>query len=201
LRLNVKAEVMKKFMFYAALLLLVSSCSMEKLYQMKQNHKVHPFEQVDFHELMQRYMNKEASNGKTIEGIYSVSVVVSKKGKGLLNSSERERIMVRKENYSKVAILRDRSSSSREYLEISLDKDRLPSYSVRGEFTGMTEANILVYTHFEPRGQILTYTFTYDQSKDILEGIRTEMNGQAEITYKLTYIKLNPDREELVTRN
>jgi hypothetical protein len=127
--------------------------------------------------------------------------VVSKKGKGLLNSSERERIMVRKENYSKVAILRDRSSSSREYLEISLDKDRLPSYSVRGEFTGMTEANILVYTHFEPRGQILTYTFTYDQSKDILEGIRTEMNGQAEITYKLTYIKLNPDREALVTRN
>ncbi len=174
---------------------------MEKMYQMKQNRKVYPFEQVDFHELVQRYMNKEVSSGKSIEGIYSVSVVVIKKSKHLLSSLERERIMIRKENYSKVAILRDQTSSSREYLEISLDKNRLPSYSVRGEFTGMTEANILVYTHFEPRGQILTYTFTYDQSKDILEGVRKEMNGQAEITYKLTYIKLNPDREALVTRN
>jgi hypothetical protein len=174
---------------------------MEKLYQMKQNRKVYPFEQVDFHELMQRYMNKEASTGKTIEGMYSVSIVVIKKGKGILNSPERERIMIRKENYSKVAILRDQNSSNREYMEISLDKNRLPSYSVRGEFTGMTEANILVYTHFEPRGQILTYTFTYDQSKDILEGVRKEMNGQAEITYKLTYIKINPDRENQFVRN
>ncbi|MBL7873526.1 MAG: hypothetical protein JNM78_18045 [Cyclobacteriaceae bacterium] len=185
---------MKKVMFYSVLLLLVASCSMEKLYQMKQNRKVYPFEQVDFQELMQRYMNKEASSGKTIEGIYSVSVVVTKKGKGMLDSSERERIVVRKENYSKVAILRDHSSTGREFLEISLDKDRLPSYSVRGEYTGMSEANILVYSHFEPRGQILTYTFTYDQSKDILEGVRTEMSGQSEITYKLTYLKLNPDR-------
>ena len=168
---------------------------------MKQNRKVYPFEQVDFHELVQRYMNKEASSEKSIEGIYSVSVVVTKKSKQLLSSFERERIMIRKENYSKVAILRDQSSLSREYMEISLDKNRLPSYSVRGEFTGMNEANILVYTHFEPRGEILTYTFTYDQSKDILEGVRKEMNGQSEITYKLTYIKLNPERESLVTRN
>lgn len=192
---------MKKIILYSALFFIASSCSMEKLYQMKQNRKVYPFEQVDFHELVQRYMNKETTSEKSIEGIYSVSVVVTKKSKQLLSSFERERIMIRKENYSKVAILRDQSSLSREYMEISLDKNRLPSYSVRGEFTGMNEANILVYTHFEPRGQILTYTFTYDQSKDILEGVRKEMNGQSEITYKLTYIKLNPDREALVTRN
>jgi hypothetical protein len=192
---------MKKIILYSVLFFVTSSCSMEKLYQMKQNRKVYPFEQVDFHELVQRYMNKEASSEKSIEGIYSVSVVVTKKSKQLLSSFERERIMIRKENYSKVAILRDQSSLSREYMEISLDKNRLPSYSVRGEFTGMNEANILVYTHFEPRGEILTYTFTYDQSKDILEGVRKEMNGQSEITYKLTYIKLNPERESLVTRN
>ncbi len=191
---------MKRTLVYFACLVFLNSCSVDKLYTMKQNRKVHPFEQVDFQELMQRYMSKDNSSVGTIEGIYSVSVLVVKKGKGLLSSEVREKIMDRRENYSKVAIIRDVAGADREYFEIPLDKDLLPSYSVRGEFTGMTEANILVYKHFEPRGQVSTYTFTYDRARDILEGIRKENNGQAEITYTLTYLKLHPKATQ-VTRN
>ena len=82
-------------------------------------------------------------------------------------------------------------NAAREYLEVPLDKDYLPSYSVRGEFTGMTEGNILVYKHFESRGRIVSYTFTYDKARDILEGVRTENDGAFTITYKLTYLKLS----------
>jgi hypothetical protein len=191
---------MKMSLFFL-LFIVLTSCSMNSLVQMSQVRKTAPFEQVDFHQLMQRYMNKDAVSAESIEGVYSVSAVIIKKGKKLLSSEDRERVLVRKENYSKVAILKERAGSGREYIQISLDKEKQPSYSIRGEFTGMTEANILVYTHFESRDERITYTFTYDRTRELLEGIRTEMKGQSEITYKLTYIKLSPYRENQFVRN
>ena len=41
---------------------------------------------------------------------------------------------------------------------------------------------------------MLNYTFTYDAEKNILEGIRTETNGNTVITFKLTYLKLFPKK-------
>jgi hypothetical protein len=118
-----------------------------------------------------------------------------------MSSVEKERIIERKENYSKVAIIRDAGDSNREYFEVSLDNESLPSSSVRGEFTRMTEANILIYNRLEPRGKTSTYTFTYDYSRDILEGVRKENSGQAEYTYNLTYIKLHPKKTEITENN
>ncbi len=192
---------MKSTLVIVLLAILSTACSMEKLYTMKQSRKVYPFEQVNFHELVQRYMSKENSSIGTIEGIYSVSIVVTKKGKVFMSSVEKERIIERKENYSKVAIIRDAGDSNREYFEVSLDNESLPSYSVRGEFTRMTEANILIYNRLEPRGKTSTYTFTYDYSRDILEGVRKENSGQAEYTYNLTYIKLHPKKTEITENN
>lgn len=184
--------------FISALLilfLLLQGCSIEKLYQMRQRRKINPYEQVDFGSIIKRYFKKESSSIGSVEGIYSVSSLVTKKGKGFLSDVEKEKIVERKENYSKVAVIYDPGHPDREYLEISLDKELLPSYSVRGEFTGMSEGNIMVYKHFEARGKILSYTFTYDKAKDILEGIRTESDRGATITYKLTYLKLFPKAE------
>ncbi len=171
----------------------VSSCSLQKLYSLKQVQKSSDFEQIDFHDLAQRYMYKEEISG-SIEGIYAVSVVVLRKGKPFLSSVEREKIVERKENYSTVAIIRDPNNANREYLEISLDKSQLPSYSVRGEFTKLAESNLLIYRHFEPRKQSVTYTFTYDAARDMLEGVRKENSGNSEFTYTLTYVKLHPKR-------
>ena len=173
----------------------ISACSVDKLYRMKQNSKVYAYEQINFSEMVSRYMTKDNTSVGTIEGIYSVSSIVSKKGKGLLSPAEKEKVVDRDENYSKVAIIRDTKHQGREYFEVTLDKDFLPSYSIRGEFTGMTDGNILVYKHFESKGKIQSYTFTYDKSRDILEGIRKENNGNFEFTYKLTYLKLTPKVE------
>ncbi len=174
------------------IVILMSSCSFEKLYKMQQSRKVNPYDQINFNEIVKRYFVKDKTSVGTIEGIYSVSSLVTKKGKGLLSSTEKEKIVDRKENYSEVAILKDNSNSSREYIEVPLDKDYIPSYSIRGEFTGMTDGNILVYKHFESRGRIVSYTFTYDKGRDILEGVRTENEGSFTYTYKLTYLKLFP---------
>jgi len=167
-----------------------TSCSVEKLYTMKQQNKVHSYEQIDFHNIVKRYMNKEQSGTRDMEGIYSVSLVVYKKGKGVLSSVEKEKIWERKENYMQVAILKDSDKSNREYIEIPLDKKYLPSYSVRGEFSRMAESSILIYNHFESKGRTTAYTFTYDRTKEMLEGVRKENSGQFEYTWQLTYIKL-----------
>ncbi len=176
--------------------LVFVSCSMDKLYSMKQRNKVYSYEQIDFHDLMKRYVNKEQSSVGEIEGIYSVSMVVYKKGKGVLSSIEKEKVLERKENYMQVAIIKDTNGANREYVEVPLDKKFLPSYSIRGEFSKMADANILIYKHLESRGRELSYTFTFDRSKDILEGVRKENNGQFEYTYQLTYMKLQPKQAE-----
>ena len=186
-----------RIIFTASLLgVLFVSCSMEKLYTMKQRSKVHSYEQIDFHDLMKRYVNKERSSVGEIEGIYSVSMVVYKKGKGVLSSTEKEKVAERKENYMQVAIIKDTDGANREYVEVPLDKKFLPSYSIRGEFSRMADANILIYKHFESRGRESSYTFTFDRTKDILEGVRKENNGQFEYTYQLTYMKLQPKQAE-----
>jgi hypothetical protein len=154
------------------------------------------FEQLDFHQLMKRYMSKEYSSASDIEGIYSVSIVIEKKSKPLFSSQERERVVERKDNYATVAILHDHRSK-REFMEISLEKENQPSYPVRGEFTAMNDANIMIYKHFEPKGKNTTYTFSFDKDKDMLEGIRTEVSGKTEFTYKLVYLKLQPGEMNL----
>lgn len=173
-------------------LLVSGSCSMERLYQMGQKQKISPYEQVNFSSMVKRYLDKEQSSAGSIEGIYAVSSLITKKGKSLLSPVEKEKVLDRRENYSQVAIIRDKGNPNREYFEVPLDNDLLPSYAVRGEFTGVSDGNMLVYKHFEPRGKTLNYTFVYDREHDLLEGVRTENQGSATITYKLTYIKLFP---------
>lgn len=188
--------MMKIIITVALIAALFVSCSMDKLYSMKQRNKVYSYEQIDFHDLMKRYVNKEQSSLGEIEGIYSVSMVVYKKGKGVLSSTEKEKVSERKENYMQVAIIKDAGGANREYVEVPLDKKFLPSYSIRGEFNRMADANILIYKHFESRGRESSYTFTFDRTKDILEGVRKENNGQFEYTYQLTYVKLQPKQAE-----
>jgi hypothetical protein len=195
---------MKKSAFLLFLLLstaFLSGC-IQKLAQVspKASSKFSEFEQVDFHQLMKRYMSKEPSGEHDIEGIYSVSIVVEKKNTPLFSTQERERVLERKENYATVAILRDHHSK-REFMEISLEKEKQASYPVRGEFTAMNDANIMIYKHFEPKGKNTTYTFSYDKDRDMLEGIRTEVKGKAEYTYKLVYLKLQQKNNQSGNNN
>src|SRR5690349_14502885 len=98
---------MKKSVCLIFLFLTVCSLSgcIQKLAQMnpKTAGKYSEFEQVDFHQLMKRYMAKEHSSEGDIEGIYSVSIVVEKKSTPLFSTQERERVIERKENYATVA--------------------------------------------------------------------------------------------------
>lgn len=169
--------------------LCLQGCILQKLQQKKQSRKASPYQQVDFQSLVKRYLKKEKFN--SVEGIYSVSGMVTTRGKGFLGNSEKEKTTDRKENYAKVAILRDFEEKGRDYIELSLDKDDLTSYSIVGEFSTAASGNILVYKHLDAKGKSTSFTFTTDKNSELLEGIRVENEGNTTVTYKLTYVKLS----------
>ncbi|MEJ0029701.1 MAG: hypothetical protein WDO15_04745 [Bacteroidota bacterium] len=180
----------------------MSSCSYDRLIASAQSRKAKasPLEQVNLEELVERYMAKDQTSIGTLEGIYSVSSVVTKKGKAVFSAREKERITDRRENYSKIAIIRDNSEAGREFIEIVLDKEYQSSYPVYGEFSTMAESNLMLYKHFDSKARSSSYTFTYDKSKDVLEGVRTDNANNKTITYKLTYVKLAPKAQPLSAR-
>lgn len=184
-----------RLLLVGVVMLSLTSCSYERLMYKAQRAKAKssPLEQVTLQEMIERYMAKDQSSVGSIEGIYSVSAVVTKKGKAVFSQREKERITDRRENYSKVAIIRDNSEAGREFIELVIDKDYQTTYPVYGEFSAMAESNLMLYKHFDSKARVTSYTFTYDKSKDVLEGIRTDSgNGNKTVTTKLTYIKISP---------
>lgn len=158
----------------------------------KRATKSSPFRQMNFQELIHRYMEKASAT--SIEGVYTVSGEVIKKGKSVMTGAPREKTTDRKENYARVAILREKEGG-KDYIELSLNKDDQTSYSIIGEFKQASSGNLFVYTHYDPKSKDTSFTFTRDETGDLLEGVRVENSGNTQVTYKLTYVKLKPNTD------
>jgi hypothetical protein len=155
------------------------------------------YQEVDLEGMIRRYIAKTHQQA-SIEGIYTVSCVITKKGRTLLSPEEKERTVTRKDNYAKVAILKDWPGSNTEYVEISLHEKNASRYPIVAELNGLSEGGGFIYKHFEPKGKVMSFTFLYDQSKpDILEGVYTLNERNSEVTYKLTYVKVYPKNNNL----
>lgn len=151
-----------------------------------------PYQEVDLEGVIRRYIAKH-NNQTSIEGIYTVSCVITKKGKTLLAPNGNERTVVRKDNYARVAIIKDWPDSNTEFVEISLSSKNASRYPIVAEINSLAEGGGFTYKHMEPKGEVLTFTFLYDQNKsDILEGVYTKVKNDVEVTYKLTYLKVYP---------
>jgi hypothetical protein len=154
--------------------------------------KKSPYQQVDVEEMIRRYIAKTKHEGNSIEGIYTVSASVNKRSATLLSKVEKDRVIQKKDNYARVAILKDWPGSNTEYVEISLTDKNAHQYPIVAEINSLSEGRGLIYKHFEPNGKALTFTFTHDPEKDILDGVYTEQKGQATVTYTLSYLKIYP---------
>ena len=69
---------------------------------------------------MHRYFGKEAGSINKLEGIYSVSCVITKSSKAFLSGRKKMKIVERKDNYARVAILKDWPGTKRDFIEVSL---------------------------------------------------------------------------------
>src|SRR5687768_8119442 len=89
------------------------------------------YEEVDFEDLVHRYFGKDTSS--PLEGIYSVSCVITQRNKKFLSKAERIRIVGRKDNYARVAILKDWPGSKRDFIEVSMSYRDAKKYPIVGE--------------------------------------------------------------------
>lgn len=155
-------------------------------------------EHVDFEGMVKRYLTKETEPMEVLEGIYSVSAIISRRG-GFLANPNREKIVARKDNYAKVVIMKDSEHPNREYIEVSLASKVPGKYPVVGEFNSISEGNVFVYKHFEPKEPVISYSFVLSEF-DILDGILTKVVRRKTITYKLSYLKIYPKKEDMALR-
>ena len=153
------------------------------------------YEEVDLENVMKRYFGK--SFGYSIEGIYSVSCVITKRNKKFLSKAERIRIVARQDNYAKVAIMKDWPTSNRDFIEVSLSYRKANSFPIMGELDVMANGAGYVYTHIEPDGE--RFTFSMLESEGLLEAEYSKIEKRRTITYRLSYLKIYPTEKEDMT--
>jgi hypothetical protein len=152
------------------------------------------YEDVDFEDMMRRYLGKEKSS--PLEGIYSVSCVITKRSKIFLSKRERIRVVERKDNYARVALLHDWPGSKREFIEVSLSYRDAKKYPIVGEISSLSEGNGYIYKHLEPDGTVLTFSMI-QESAELLEAEYSEMQKRRTITYRVSYLKTYPKTNEV----
>lgn len=154
------------------------------------------YEEVDLENVMKRYFGK--SFGYAIEGIYSVSCVITTRKKRLFSNAERIRVVAREDNYAKVAIMKDWPSSNRDFIEISLSYNKTPNaFPIMGELDTMADGAGYIYTHIEPDGERLPFSML--ETDGLLEAEYSRIEKRKTVTYRLTYLKIFPTEKDNVT--
>jgi hypothetical protein len=164
----------------------------------KKKSRKFQYEEVDFEDMMRRYFVKERSH--ELEGIYSVSCVITKRKKVFLSKREKIRIVERKDNYARVAVLKDLPGRKQDFIEVSLSYHDAQQYPILGSINSMSEGKGMVYTHIEPDGSIITFSMI-SESPELLEGEFSKIERRKTITYKLSYLKTFPKAPIVVTNN
>ena len=156
------------------------------------------YEQINFEDLMRRYMDKDVVRVNDLEGIYSVSCVVVRRGRNIFGN-EQEKVVERKDNYARIAILKDRPSSKHDYIEVSLSYREPGKYPIMGMFNVLSEGRGLIYEHLEPNGS--TLPFSMKNEIDLIEGEYALMEGRKTIIYKLSYLRIYPKTSDITVNN
>ncbi len=185
--------------FVGILLFNFSSAQQRKHYGNKRTKKI-VYQEVDLEEMIKRYFGKGPGATNSLEGIYSVSAVITKINRPFLASHDRTKVIDRKDNYARVAILKDWPGSKRDFIEVSMSYHVANKYPVVGEFTFLTDDRGYTYKHIEPDGSTIVFTMLYN-SIDLIEGSHTFMHRRKTITYKLSYLKIYPKLQPESVRN
>lgn len=188
---------MKKFFTVLLVFILCYSAhAQEKKTPLKKvKARKYQYEDVDFENMMKRYFQKETSH--EIEGIYSVSCVITKRSKVLLSKREKIRVVEKQDNYARVAVLRDWPGSKRDFIEVSLSYRDAKKYPIMGEINSIAQGNGYIYKHIEPDGELLSFSMV-SESSELLEGEFSKVERRNTITYRLSYLKIYPKAPQVV---
>lgn len=193
---------MKSSLLVILLGLFLSTFGVQAQSKNKSLFKKPQYEEVDFEGLMHRYFGKEAGTFNKLEGIYSVSCVITKTSKNFFTGQLKVKVVERKDNYARVAILKDWPGTNRDFIEVSLSYHVTNKYPIVGELSTLSAGEAYIYKHIEPDGSTFDFSMAAS-SLDLIEGQHSEMEKRKTITYKLSYMKIYPKEktQEFVSGN
>jgi hypothetical protein len=188
---------MRKLMLVLIACIIVCSAQaqdeIKKLLTRKQ--RKYQYEEVNFEDLMRRYFLKGQPN--EVEGIYSVSCVITKRSKVFLSKREKIRVVERQDNYARVALIKDWPGSKRDFIEISLSYHDAKKYPIMGTMNAISEGNGLIYNHIEPDGKPISFSMIIESS-ELIEGEFSKIERRKTVTYRLSYLKIFPKSQDIV---
>ncbi len=155
------------------------------------------YEEVDFEDMLRRYLSKEAKDD--LEGIYDVSCVITSRKKKFLSKRERIKIEERKDNYARIAIIKDWPGSDRDFIEISMSYHDAKKFPIVGEINSLSEGHGYMYKHMDADGKIYTFSMM-NESFELLEAEFSYMDRATTVTYKLSYLKSYPKGPDIVKK-
>jgi hypothetical protein len=179
-----------EFFLPIVVILLIANFSTDA--QSRRASRKFQYETIGLEDVIRRYMVKDGREVYPLEGMYSVTCTVVKRYKSWPWKVDKEKIVLMKENYARVAILKDWPDATREFIEMSLTQKDVPKLPIVGEFNQWKEGEGYIYKHTEPKGGMMSFTFLLDKDGDVLEGVRSEVSGSKTIIYTLTYVKIFP---------
>lgn len=158
-------------------------------------------EEISFEDMIHRYLHRDGQKASTVEGIYSVSCIITKSKRHWLTGKDVVKVLERRDNYARVAIMKETFSPKRDYIEVSLSGKDASKYFVVGELSELAEGSGFVYKHLEPDGEILSFSMLLT-NPDLVEGQYTYSKHKYMITTRLSYFKLYPkvEKEEFVSK-
>lgn len=165
----------------------------------RSKHKKFQYEQVSFEDMIHRYLHRDGQPAASVEGIYSVSCNITKSKRHWLTGKNIVRTVERKDNYARVAVMKETMSPKRDFIEVSMSNKDATKYPLVGEFTELADGSGYVYKHVEPNGDIFSFSMLMTHA-DLLEGQFSVSKRKQIITTHLSYFKLYPkvDKEEIV---
>lgn len=181
---------MKSFLVICVFVVLCAQYCFAQL-KPKSLFKKPQYEEVNFEDLIHRYFGKETGNFNKIEGIYTVSCVITKTGRNFLTGQSKVKVVERKDNYARVAILRDWPDAHRDFIEVSLSYHIANKYPIVGELSTLAAGAAYIYRHIEPDNTFRDFSMA-TSSGDLIEGEYSVMEKRKTITYKLSYMKIYP---------
>jgi S1-C subfamily serine protease len=191
---------MKKIIFTLSILILSPSCLFGQ-----RNNSYNNYSYFTQYPGTEQSIKEYLKNSKLdmIEGIWSYNIVMTVNG----NSSKSE-------NYQKVAIIKDKSNTNRDYIGIVLDgnKESMENagtfkYAITSEFSRTAYSNIYIQKGYQGKIKIAgapeTENIKIDKDGVLRSSNSFTMKNGAKVSYDIYAIKLYPifDPTETVTKN
>ena len=125
-----------------------------------------------------------------IEGVFTLSHKIYNSYGSLIDQ---------KDNWATLAIIKDTSSLTREFIEINLQQGDFPKYAITAAFTKASNGLIYLSKQFSPDGSSSNENFVWDNELGMLLSEKTEFYKGNKFTIKRYYLKTYPKSKNVIS--